>query len=267
MPLAHAPAHIIARKSSGESPASFAMPPIVKALMGFARGITTRRRPSLITIWPLCRTTRKPSFCRTRTASLCPMPGSLGTAGNQTVTNSRENFTPSAASAASSSSAATSCQSAIASRMFASASLRVWPWLQHPGSAGQRTAKPSSLSINSTGKVMERVIARRPAACKPQSPAGSPPCQGEREKTPVENFHQLRPLTLARWFGEGLRALIGASISAGCLATGSENPPHSPPSPAKNAAPRAASAQAAPASLRPPCPPAPFAENSPWRFR
>ena len=78
------------RKASGESPASFAIPPIVKALIGFPRGIVRRRSPFPITMWPLCRSTENPTFSRARTASLWEMPGILGIArGGQTVTSSR----------------------------------------------------------------------------------------------------------------------------------------------------------------------------------
>ena len=78
------------RKASGESPASFAIPPIVKALIGFPRGIVRRRLPLPITIWPLCRTTENPAFSRARTASLWEMPGIFGIVrGGQRVTSSR----------------------------------------------------------------------------------------------------------------------------------------------------------------------------------
>lgn len=56
-------------KSSGVRPASFAIFPMVMALIGLCLGIVRRTFPLLITICPLSRATLKPSFRKTRTAS------------------------------------------------------------------------------------------------------------------------------------------------------------------------------------------------------
>ncbi len=58
-----------ARNSSSVSPASRTMPPMVNAFTGLCRGIVMIRTPSVITMCLPCRATRKPAFCRARTAS------------------------------------------------------------------------------------------------------------------------------------------------------------------------------------------------------
>jgi len=68
------------RNSSSERPASRIIPAIVIALTGLFRGITTLRVPSVMMMCFPCRNTRKPAFCRARTASRWLTPGSLGIA-------------------------------------------------------------------------------------------------------------------------------------------------------------------------------------------
>jgi hypothetical protein len=55
--------------SSTESPASRTIPPIVKALIGFARGIVRMRLPSVMTTCFPSQAMRKPAFWSARTAS------------------------------------------------------------------------------------------------------------------------------------------------------------------------------------------------------
>ena len=64
--------------SSTLRPASRTMPPSVKALTGFARGMVRIRRPSDMTMCLPWRTTSKPARSRARTARLWLTPGMRG---------------------------------------------------------------------------------------------------------------------------------------------------------------------------------------------
>lgn len=57
------------RNSSTVDPASFTIPPIVMALIGLCRGITSLRFPSVMMMCLPCRSTQKPTFSNARTAS------------------------------------------------------------------------------------------------------------------------------------------------------------------------------------------------------
>ena len=135
-----------ARNSSGVRPALRAMWPIVQALMTVWRGTYTMVVPLESVRCLPCRTMRKPRFSSPRTASFCSRPGSLGMAQTKISSCCTERTCSSPRISA----AFAAWYSAMASRIFSSASARVVPWEQQPGNWSHQTAQPSSDSTRVT---------------------------------------------------------------------------------------------------------------------